>query len=55
MPRSEAYQALGMGAAQLLETKKVGLWVDGSWALSGLSRAKIDTLLEEKIADISEV
>jgi len=34
MPRTEALQALGMGGTQLLETKKVALQVDGSWALS---------------------
>jgi len=36
MPRAEAMEALGMGAAQLLETKKLGLQVDGSWALAWL-------------------
>ncbi|MBV7336539.1 extracellular solute-binding protein [Chloroflexi bacterium TSY] len=36
MPRAEALEALGMGGAQLLETKKVALVVDGSWALSWL-------------------
>lgn len=36
MPRTEALEALGMGGAQLLETKKVALVVDGSWALSWL-------------------
>lgn len=41
MPRSEAMNALGMGSAQLLETKKLGLLCDGSWALSGLSKAKM--------------
>jgi multiple sugar transport system substrate-binding protein len=35
-PQSQALQALGMGGAQLLETKKVALIVDGSWALSWL-------------------
>ena len=34
MPRTEALEALGMGGTQLLETKKVALQVDGSWALS---------------------
>jgi multiple sugar transport system substrate-binding protein len=29
-------EALGMGSAQLLETKMLGLQVDGSWALSWL-------------------
>jgi multiple sugar transport system substrate-binding protein len=36
MPTSEAMAALGMGGAQLLETRKVALVVDGSWALAWL-------------------
>jgi len=36
MPTSTAMEALGMGSAQLLETKMLGLQVDGSWALSWL-------------------
>lgn len=36
MPNSDAMEALGMGGAQLLETKKVALLVDGSWAMAWL-------------------
>jgi multiple sugar transport system substrate-binding protein len=36
MPQSTFLSALGMSGAQLLETKKVAMQVDGSWALSWL-------------------
>jgi hypothetical protein len=40
MPKAEAMAALGMEGAQLLETKKVALLVDGSWALPYLWQAQ---------------
>jgi multiple sugar transport system substrate-binding protein len=36
MPSAQSMEALGMEGAQLLETKKVALVCDGSWALSWL-------------------
>ena len=36
MPKADAMEALGMGGAQLLETHRVALIVDGSWALNWL-------------------
>ncbi len=40
MPQSAQMDALGMSDVQLLETKKVAMHVDGSWALSWLYKIK---------------